>query len=387
MSSYFDSTPPSDSYNVTRPYENGANKAAPTQFRALAFNDKRKDMMGRDIDLDNMPAETKQLRSAYGPETRFDDNVTSLDRTVVLNDMNTQDKLQQDQLAHMNGGKGAPVNPSTGMIQREPLKGYNNTTGQYFSMDPSGKKISNNRAVAWAEAIRAADDRKAAIVRGVNADARLGNESASKIDINGRGMGLAEQGQVNKQALDERMLTNTEANDVFDRTETKATNDITRKGATIAQQIASDEAINAMPDASALKDTRIAAAGGVIDPTVRARAQDAAKEKAVKVAIADAQPIQGMVNRLGAEVASGRLYRGAVRGNSEVTKLAGAINQMAQQVAETYKYDPAAAKAMVVQAVLGNTSSEKVPFYNELMDALEGSAVAPAAATSRLMNP
>jgi hypothetical protein len=373
MSSYFDSTPPSDSYNVTRPYENGANKAAPTQFRALAFNDKRKDMMGRDIDLDNMPAETKQLRSAYGPETRFDDNVTSLDQTVILNDMDTQDRTRQKQLAHMNGGKGAPVNPSTGMIQREPLKGYNNTTGQYFSMDPSGKKISNDRAVAWAEAIRAADDRKAAIVRGVNADKQIADDGKNRFDLAGRKIGLEEEIERNTNAYDMRKLEGEEQVTKFNQGETVLNSADTRRRNAQEDQIKSDEAINKMPPGSPMLKKRVADAGGEFNTEAQKRAEGLAAAAAVIGAInAGDIPVTGLASELGGVIAHANLAQPG--GLGQLTTIRERLRSLAERVAASYNYDPEIVKGMLVDAVMAGQSSEKLPQYGAIKAALLGAS-------------
>ncbi len=144
QTSRVDQSPPENAYNVSRPLDNRVLGEVPAD-RAAAFRKKRLDMQGNVIDLDNMPADATVIKNHRSPTPQFDRNTPQVDRDYASKNM-------QD-VARANG----TLDETTGYAKREPLKGYNNTTGEYFTMAAGGERVSDARAREWANRIRAND--------------------------------------------------------------------------------------------------------------------------------------------------------------------------------------------------------------------------------------
>lgn len=145
FSNYTDTTAPQDAYNVTSPTSASRVLGEVPADRAAAFRKKRLDMNGNVIDLDNMPADATVIKNHRSPTPQFDRNTPQVDRDYASKNM-------QD-VARANG----TLDENTGYAKREPLKGYNNTTGEYFTMAAGGERVSDARAREWANRIRAND--------------------------------------------------------------------------------------------------------------------------------------------------------------------------------------------------------------------------------------
>lgn len=153
QSLFTDTTPPDDAYNVTNPTLNGIKKDYSPSVRADAFRRKRLDMQGNVIDLNNMPADATVIKNDRGPAPQFDINTPQVDRAYASQNM--------QRLAKDNG----TLDENTGYAKRAPLKGYNDTTGEYFTMAAGGERVSDARAREWANRIRANDTTAAGIAR------------------------------------------------------------------------------------------------------------------------------------------------------------------------------------------------------------------------------
>ena len=361
-SRYADTTPPEGGYNVTNPQAN-----SPIS-RASMFSKRMKplDMQGRVIDLDKMPDDATVIRNdRTGPQ--FDDQTPGADRAAIRLDMynkaNDEDNLDA----------------STGMGKRAPLKGYNHDTGEYFTMAQSGPKVTSARAQEWARRIEEGNANAAAIAEKKAASMRADKELTSRDVQNEREMKLKEKQIDGALKLAEGSASTAAAESASRIAERTATVDMAKKAQEQGLEESKIKAVASLPEQ--LQKGAYEKLGINIDANVQRRQDEIRGIEQAKEDIDKYVPIQGLVDRLSAEVASGNLnkWTGSIKSNPELGRIKAELSSLARQMSASGKISYEQARALLQTQVTSAMSPTVTRGYNDIIAALADDAVvAPA---------
>ena len=379
FSNYTDTTAPQDAYNVTNPTSASRVLGEVPADRAAAFRKKRLDMNGNVIDLDNMPADATVIKNSRSPTPQFDRNTPQVDRDYASKNM-------QD-VARANG----TLDENTGYAKREPLKGYNNTTGEYFTMAAGGERVSDARAREWANRIRANDVTAAGIEERKLAAQSLRDDALA-----------ARTERANAGKLEGDRFAETVRHNTAVEGEAIKNGDVNRGGVTAAEKRA-----QATFDQAAV--TADLARADQMEPQARAAiyakhgiALDQNEQKSAQNRVRSQRVIEdinsGMINiapykntlsaiitktqrrmgGIGAEANAIDLNgESAVATNTDIANLSKALDMEADRVAANYGVDRTDARQRLL-ASIATTMDEKTPHRLAILRALAG-AVEPVA--------